>query len=519
MKHILTTLLLGLIAVGGATGCANKVENVKPVVIEIPNNVFRVNENGGEFATDYTIDIETELEVVYTEEWIDNVELSEGKVLFSILPNDTEAARETTITLKSGSSRANIFIAQCEPSKRFEVFPLPDPNAIPYRIPAIAVAQDGTLVCAADYRHSGTDIGVTHNGRIDLHYRLSYDNGATWTDIMTLINGQGEASKDFMHVGFGDPAIVADRTSNRVLMLSCAGNVSFQNGTRQKHQNVARFYSEDGGKTWGEPDDIAESIYSQFDQSNYGPIRSMFIASGAIYQSRYVKTGEYYRLYCAILARTPNATHMNYVLYSDDFGGTWRVLGDINTPAVYRTADEAKVVELPNGSLLISSRYNGGRYYNIFSFTDEAAATGMWMTASFSGAENNGVTAFDNSTNGEVMLLPVVRQSDGEKMHILLQSLPLGPNRKNVGIYYKVLETDMDYIATSTVASEWDGVKQITELNSAYSTMAWQADNRIGFLFEEETHGASNYAYGGYTILYHSYTIEQLTDNRYRYAE
>ena len=135
MKHIFTTLLLGLIAVGGATGCANKVENVKPVVIEIPNNVFRVNENGGEFATDYTIDIETELEVVYTEEWIDNVELSEGKVLFSILPNDTGAARETTITLKSGSSRANIFIAQCEPSKRFEVFHCPTPMLYPTVFP------------------------------------------------------------------------------------------------------------------------------------------------------------------------------------------------------------------------------------------------------------------------------------------------------------------------------------------------------------------------------------------------
>ena len=124
MKHIFTTLLLGLIAVGGVTGCNNKVEDVKPVVIEIPNNIFRVNENGGEFATDFTIDTESEPEVVYTEEWIDNVELSEGKVLFSILPNDTEAARETTITLKSGSGRAHIFIAQCEPSKRFEVFPL-----------------------------------------------------------------------------------------------------------------------------------------------------------------------------------------------------------------------------------------------------------------------------------------------------------------------------------------------------------------------------------------------------------
>jgi sialidase-1 len=226
-------------------------------------------------------------------------------------------------------------------AERFEVFPLINPNDIPYRIPAIATAKDGTLIAVSDYRHSGTDIGVTNYGRIDLHYRLSFDNGNSWTEIKTLINGMGEAATDFMSVGYGDPCIVADRESNRVLLLSCAGNVSFHNGTRQRHQNIARFYSEDGGRTWGEPEDIAESIYSQFDNSSYGPVRSMFVASGRILQSRFVKVDNYYRLYCAILARDKslNATHMNYVLYSDDFGGTWKVLGSVNRPAVYSTAD------------------------------------------------------------------------------------------------------------------------------------------------------------------------------------
>ena len=139
--------------------------------------------------------------------------------------------------------------------------PTPTEGDIPYRIPAIAVTKDGTLVAIADYRHSGTDIGVTDKGRIDLHYRLSYDNGNTWTEVMPLIEGKGKEATDFMSVGYGDPCIVADRESDRVLMLSCAGNVSFQNGTRQNHQCIARFYSEDGVKTWGAPEDIAETIY------------------------------------------------------------------------------------------------------------------------------------------------------------------------------------------------------------------------------------------------------------------
>ena len=72
-------------------------------------------------------------------------------------------------------------------AERFEVFQLLNPNDIPYRIPALATTKDGTLIAVADYRHSGTDIGVTDKGRIDLHYRLSYDNGNTWTDVMPLI--------------------------------------------------------------------------------------------------------------------------------------------------------------------------------------------------------------------------------------------------------------------------------------------------------------------------------------------
>ena len=405
-------------------------------------------------------------------------------------------------------------------AERFEVFQLLNPSDIPYRIPALAVANDGTLIAVADYRHSGTDIGVTDKGRIDLHYRLSNDNGNTWSEVKTLINGQGAESPDFMNVGFGDPCIVADRESSRVLLLSCAGNVSFQNGTRQKHQNIARFYSEDCGRTWSAPEDIAESIYSQFDVSSYGPVRSMFVASGRIMQSRITKVGNYYRLYCAVLVRDRQATHMNYVLFSDDFGGTWKVLGNINEPAVYGTADEPKVEELPNGTIIISSRYNGGRYYNYFTYTDVNSGAGSWEAAKFSGASNGGVESKDNSTNGEIMLIPVTRVADKKSTYIILQSVPLGPSRKNVGIYYKELaDENEDYISPIEFARNWDGVTQITSLNSAYSTMAWQRDNRLGFLYEEETHGTSNLAYGGYTIVYECFDVEDLTDGKYTYRK
>ena len=383
-------------------------------------------------------------------------------------------------------------------------------GGIPYRIPAIAMAKNGDLIAVADYRHSGSDIGVVNNGRIDLHARISKDNGASWGNRFSIVDGQGANSPDFMHVGFGDPAIVADRESNRVLVLSCAGNVSFQAGTRSNHQNIARFYSEDNGATWSEPVDIAEEIYSMWDNSsNHGQAKAMFIGSGKIHQSRYVKVNNYYRLYCSVLLRNKNNAYTNFVLYSDDFGGSWKVLGGVENAPISSGGDEPKVEELPNGNIVISSRISGGRYFNIFTFTDLEAATGSWGSVATSNSSNSGIVAQGNSTNGEIMIFPVIRKEDGAQMWMALQSVPFGNGRSNVGIYYKVLESGSDYSTPANFAKDWDGRHQASFIGSAYSTMCFQQDSTIAFLYEESTYGAD------YTIVYKNYTLEQITNNRY----
>ena len=386
-------------------------------------------------------------------------------------------------------------------------------GGIPYRIPAIAMAKNGDLIAVADYRHSGSDIGVVNNGRIDLPARISKDNGTSWGNRFSIVEGKGASSPDFMHVGFGDPAIVADRESDRVLVLSCAGNVSFQNGTRNNHQNIARFYSENNGATWSEPVDIAEAIYSMWDNSSYGPAKAMFVGSGKIHQSRYVKVNNYYRLYCSVLLRDKSNAYTNFVLYSDDFGGNWSVLGGVNIAPIPSGGDEPKVEELPNGNIILSSRINGGRYFNIFTFTDKYAATGSWGTLATSNSSNNGVVALNNSTNGEIMILPVIRKQDNQEMWIALQSVPFGSDRNNVGIYYKELASEADYNTPANFAKDWDGRYQVSYLPSAYSTMCLQKDSTIAFLYEESTHNAA------YTIIYKNYTIENITNGAYSIAK
>ena len=395
-----------------------------------------------------------------------------------------------------------------------EIFTTATANDIPYRIPAIAMAKNGDLIAVADYRHSRADIGMASYGRIDLHARISKDNGANWGNRFSIVDGQGSSSPDFMHVGFGDPCIVADRESNRVLVLSCAGNVSFPNGTRNNHQNIARFYSEDNGATWSDPVDIADAIYAMWDKSsNHGPVRAMFIGSGKIHQSRYVKVNNYYRLYCAVLLKNVNNIHTNFVLYSDDFGGSWDVLGGVENAPVPSGGDEPKVEELPNGNVVISSRINGGRYFNIYTFTDAEKAEGSWGAMATSNSSNNGVVAQGNSCNGEIMIIPVVRNEDKAEMWLALQSLPFGNGRANVGIYYKELASGADYNTPANFAKNWDGRHQASFLASAYSTMCFQKDSTIAFLYEEDTYGIN--AYGGYNIMYKNYSLEQITNGKY----
>ena len=402
-----------------------------------------------------------------------------------------------------------------EKSTRRELYIKPDTKCIPFRIPAIATASNGDLVTVCDYRFSREDIGVVLNGRIDLVYRTSKNNGKKWGKTYILAEGKGEASPNFMNVAFGDPAIVSDRESSQMMVLSCAGNVSYIKGTRHHHQAIARFYSGDYGNTWSEPVDISESIYEQFDNSPLGPANSMFVASGRILQSRYIKMGRFYRLYCAVLVQPVKGSWMNFVLYSDNFGGDWRVLGGVDVSPIPRQADEAKVEELPDGSVLISSRVGGGRQFNIFKYSDVATGKGVWGDMAMSNAANKGVEAKSNACNGEVMLLPARRVSDGKELYLLLQSVPLGPQRTNVGIYYKPLESEVDYASPAKIAANWEGYYQVTKLGSAYSTMSWQKDNRLAFFFEEETY--SPWTGGGYTLVYENFSIEELTDGKYEF--
>lgn len=390
---------------------------------------------------------------------------------------------------------------------------LDNSGSVPYRIPAVATAQNGNLIVVADYRTSKQDIG---SGEIDLHLRLSSDNGETWGSVLKpkVMDGDGKLTAGYQFGAFGDPCIVADRTSSKVMIMSCSGHPGYFGGSRTQHQGLARWYSYDNGETWDEaPSFIDEEfIYSKLDKSSYGPITGMFVGSGKIHQSRYVKVNDYYRLYCSFSchkAGVQNST--NFVIYSDDFGQTWDFLGGIEGPAVPSGGDEPKVDELPNGNVVFSGRRYGagGRNINIFQFSDITKAEGKWMGVKVSDGSVGGMTN-NNACNGELLIVPAIRKSDNTKAWLALQSVPL-VNRTNVGIFWKFLDDENTYDTPEHFAKSWQGPHQSSWTTSCYSTMSVQANKHIAFVYEENERNQ------GYDIQYKDYTLETITDGKFSY--
>lgn len=397
------------------------------------------------------------------------------------------------------------------------------------RIPAIATVgageHEGRIIAIYDNRIHGGDIG---GGNIGLEIAISDDNGLTWSTPAYGMNAEGTAvtqwnpehhrdlvsmttmqrdANTYWDCAYGDAAIVADRESGRVLLMAVGGPMNFFAGRRNNPNQCVRWYSEDGGETWTEATQVTEDILSLFDgEPDFGGIDSQFIGSGKIMQSRYIKQGEYYRLYAVLSSQNSGGNTRNWVIYSDDFGTTWNVLGGLERAAVPSNADEPKSEELPDGSLLLAARANGGnRNFNIFRYTDIAAGQGHWDD------HINTDMGFGriNACDGEIIIVPATDNATAEQCYLALQSFPFGGGRNYVTIAYKALKTGED-IATPSAFTSWDGSFRVSNRGSAYSTMTLQKDNSIGFFYEEQLTGT-------YDGVYINFTIEEITNGAFSY--
>lgn len=219
-------------------------------------------------------------------------------------------------------------------------------NAV-YRIPALCTTPGGTLVAVCDARRdNGGDLDWFQPIRTSV--RLSDDGGATWSPAKYTWDWPWD---DNTRLSASDPSLICDAKRGKLHLFINVWDWSATPSNGGRGDGIYRFFvqeSSDGGKTWGKPREISQSL--AFSGWNFGGKRSegglIFVTSGSGIAT---SSG-------TLLHTLANAsTGANAIFGSDDGGVTWKTFGTPVAPG-----DECKVVELPSGMLQVNSRWRGG---------------------------------------------------------------------------------------------------------------------------------------------------------------
>lgn len=399
-------------------------------------------------------------------------------------------------------------------------------SAPSHRIPALVQTSDGALLGVADYRYGLSDVGVGSTpSRIELWYRRSTDMGLTWTDHQIV--SERSVNRSHWKYAMGDASLVADRDGSEVLLMCAAGSVSNGASTAANPIRTGCFRSHDGGLTWDEGSELTEQIYGLFG----GDATAIFITSGRLCQSRYIKVGSHYRIYAAFPVRTASRGNSTGVIYSDDFGHNWHLLGMDEAFPDGTVYEEGKVEEMPDGSVALMVRDDNGtkgtdyaeKNFNVFHYTDVEKGEGVWSTA------QSGITGMANACNSAFILVPARRTADGKNVYVMLTTVPFHTQfirdaennygRKGVGFYYKEVASPADYASGAALAAAWQRGYQVTQLCSAYADMQLLTDGYVGLFLEDNgrqgTGTDGNKETETYDIIYYHLSLMTITDGRY----
>ncbi len=329
-----------------------------------------------------------------------------------------------------------------------------------FRIPAIITAKDGTLVTATDRRkYNNNDLPED----IDIILNYSSSGGQFWGGPAFLALGRGVGK------GFGDCALAHTRDEGGLIAVY-AGGIGFWQSTPDEPLRIYCRRSTDNGRSWSPARDITHYLYGPDCQDTVRrKWRGAFCASG---NGLLTSTGRI--LFVAAVREGEEWSANDYVLYSDDNGETWHC-----SQRACVGGDEAKVVELRDGRILMSIRHKGERWFNI--------------------SEDGGITWHDTVFAGEYLNAPacngdIIRYDLEDGTDILLHSLPLGDKRKNVAVMISFDD-----------GKSWPLGKVIVPYNAAYSSLCILPDGSIGMYVEEAPNGGDHYE-----MVFYNFTLEWL---------
>ena len=345
-----------------------------------------------------------------------------------------------------------------------------DDNSKVYRIPAMVVADDGSIIVAADKRYnSHTDLG---SHKIDVVVRRSTDGGVSWSTPVIVATGDGSSDAAY---GYGDPSFVKC-ADGKIICLFAAGKNGFGSGLH----NVGMVTSSDNGETWSEVVDI--TTRSDKWTNNSGET-DFFVTSG---KGLYTNDGVIMFL---IDANRSNET--NYVLYSTDEGESWT----IDATKVCTGANEAKLEQLNDGSLIASIRTSGKRAFNRGTYVKNANGT---VTFTW-GAANGDITyseTLKTSAGNNQDIFYYQRSSATGKTDVIFHSMTMG-NHANLKLFYSL---DQGANWTEFLNVQTKGTRYVVMAKGASTGTDSETNPGSLYLFFEDQ---SLNAAGGYTDYNH----------------
>lgn len=355
--------------------------------------------------------------------------------------------------------------------ERTVLFNMGDYDSQYWRIPALVTAADNSLVAVVDKR--GSSLGDLPN-TISIMSRRSTDNGKNWSEPVVVAQGGNGKT-------YGDPAVVLDKkTGNLICMF--VGDQGLWNATPYNRQGIYVSKSTDNGVSWSEPVAITDQVYA-----NHSSWYAGFAGSG---HGLCLKDG---RLMFVLAIRATSATGVplhNYAIYSDDGGDNWT----LSTNAATTAGDEAKVVELEDGDILMSIR-NPSKGNRIFCKSTDRGQT--WGKAYFE------TELKDPACNGDIIRYSYSTDEGSEGKSRLLHSLPESTTtRENITIYLS--EDD---------GETWPIKKRLVDGYSAYSSLTVLSDGTIGALVEEGKWDSNLPGEDGFQLVFYRFTMDWLTSD------
>lgn len=351
----------------------------------------------------------------------------------------------------------------------FPLFENETEGYICYRIPAIVKSGNGHLLAFAEGRKQN----CSDFGNVDIVYKISQDNGLSWSSLKLLVDNQE------LQAGNPGPVVVESEDGSSRIFLFYNTGIASEHDTREGKglREVMFITSNDHGMSWSTPTNITSQV-NRPHCPNLNPSynfeedwRSYAITPGHALQ---LKKGKYKGRILVPAnhsAGTPLEQFDEYrahAFYSDDGGKSFKLSDDVPI----ESSNEAIAVELSDGRVMMNIRHQSGRERErLVALSEDGGET--WVE-----------TYFDSVLVSPVCQASILAYESDCEIDYILFSNPESQSKRE----HMTVKVSLDDGKT------WPVKRLVRAGESAYSDLVQQNDGFIGLLYEQGNNGGIHYA-------------------------